>query len=286
MSEMPVVDTELRCFERPFIWESIDAVMHEEGGVILKNFFSSDEVASFNRDVDEYLIADEDAGKPRSGSTAYDKFLGHKTVRLQGLIEKVPNVAEWIGHPELCDWAGRTLKPVATSTLLNAAELIQIGPGEPRQYLHRDSDSWPMAPLGEHPLIVNAVVALDPFTLANGATHVAPGSWRWDRKRKVQPAEMLRAVMEPGDVLVFRGDIVHGGGANTTDVPRRALSISYCVGWLRTVENSILNISRERIKTLPKHLQQLLGYAAYDGSRDNGGLLGLYENGDPSILLE
>ncbi len=286
MSEVQVVDTELRCFERPFSWESIDPVIHEEGGVILRNFFSSSEVADFNRDVDEYFMADEDAGKPRSGSTAYDKFLGHKTVRLQGLIGKVANVGDWIGNPELCDWAERTLEPVATSALLNAAELIQIGPGEPKQYLHRDSDSWPMAPLGEHPLIVNALIALDPFTLANGATHLAPGSWRWDRSRKARPEEMLRAVMQPGDVLVFRGDIVHGGGANTTDVPRRALSISYCVGWLRTVENSILNVSRERIKTLPKHLQQLLGYSAYDGSRDNGGLVGLYENGDPSVLLE
>lgn len=285
MSEAQVVETELRSFERPYAWESIDSVIHEEGGVILKNFFTCEEVASCNRDVDDYIEAEEDAGKPRSGSTAYDKFLGQKTVRLQGLIEKVANVGEWIGHPELCDWVTRTLEPVATSALLNAAELIQIGPGEPEQYLHRDSDSWPMAPLGDHPLIVNAIVALDPFTLANGATHLAPGSWRWDRNRKAEPEEMLRAVMQPGDVLVFRGDIVHGGGANTTDVPRRALSISYCVGWLRAVENSILNVSRERVKTLPRHLQQLLGYSTYDGSRDRGGLVGLYENGDPSVLL-
>jgi hypothetical protein len=30
----------------------------------------------------------------------------------------------------------------------------------------------------------------------------------------------------------------------------------------------------------------MLGYAAYDGSRDNGGLVGLHENGDPAVLLE
>lgn len=52
------------------------------------------------------------------------------------------------------------------------------------------------------------------------------------------------------------------------------------------VENSILNIPRDTVKRLPGHLQALLGYAAYDGSRDNGGLVGLYENGDPPVLLK
>ena len=92
--------------------------------------------------------------------------------------------------------------------------------------------------------------------------------------------------MSPGDALLFRGDVIHGGGANETDRPRRALSLSYCVGWLRPVENSILNISRETARRLPKHTQRLLGWSAYDGSRDNGGLVGLYENGDPAVLLE
>jgi hypothetical protein len=33
-------------------------------------------------------------------------------------------------------------------------------------------------------------------------------------------------------------------------------------------------------------VQALLGYAVYDGSRDKGGLVGLYENGDPAVVLE
>jgi hypothetical protein len=47
-----------------------------------------------------------------------------------------------------------------------------------------------------------------------------------------------------------------------------------------------LNIPRESAKRLPRHVQALLGYAAYDGSRDKGGLVGLYENGDPALVLE
>jgi hypothetical protein len=56
-------------------------------------------------------------------------------------------------------------------------------------------------------------------------------------------------------------------------------------GWLRPVENSLLNVSLDQARQLPERLQRLLGYALYDGTRDNGGLVGLYENGDPTALL-
>ena len=137
MSEAPVTQAELCRLKRPYDWPSIDAIIHEEGGVILESLFSSDEVAGFNREVDAYLAAREEAGRPQSGSSAYDRFLGHRTVRLQGLIEKFDHAADWIGRRELVEWAERSVEPIATSVLLNAAELIQIGPGEPEQYLHR-----------------------------------------------------------------------------------------------------------------------------------------------------
>ena len=275
-----------RRFAQPYDWDAIDAEIHATGGVIVEGLFSAEQVETFNHETDAFLATHDDAGKPHSGSSSYDQFLGHRTIRMQGLIEKIPSAADWIGDSALCDWANRTLEPVSSSVLLNAAELIQIGPGEARQYLHRDTDSWPVAPLGEHPLIVNALVALDEFTLANGATHLVPGSFAWARDKKALPEEMLRAEMAPGDGLLFRGDIVHGGGANGTDRARRAISLSDCVGWLRPVENSFLYVPRESVKRLPRHGQALLGYAAYDGSRDKGGLVGLYENGDPAVVLE
>ena len=64
---------------------------------------------------------------------------------------------------------------LAGEVLLNAGELIEIRPGEPRQQAHRDSDSWPI-PLGPDPFIVNAIYALDDFTEENGATWIAPDS--------------------------------------------------------------------------------------------------------------
>ena len=276
----------LRRFARPYDWDAVDAVIRDEGGAVLEALFPVAEVRRLGGEVDEYLAQHEGAGLPVTGSSVYDKFLGHHTVRLHGLIEKFASASGWIGQPDLVAWGERALAPVATSVLLNAGELIQIGPGEPAQFLHRDTDSWPLVPLGEHPVLVNALVALDPFTLENGATRLAPGSWRWERDRRADPGQIQRAEMEPGDGLLFRGDLVHGGGANTSERPRRAISITYCAGWLRPVENSFLNISRERVRALPPRVRQLLGFSAYDGSRDRGGLVGLYENGDPAEWLD
>jgi ectoine hydroxylase-related dioxygenase (phytanoyl-CoA dioxygenase family) len=276
---------ELPRFARPYDWAQIDSVVQTMGGAIVEDMLTSSEIESLNDQVDESLALHGDIANAATGSGSYDTFLGHKTLRLHGLLEKAPASAKLIGRAELVEWAERMIAPVASSVLLNAGELIQIQPGEPAQYLHRDTDSWPI-PIGPHPLLVNAIVALDPCTLENGATYVAPTSWQWEPRRKPQEGELSRAIMKPGDALLFRGDLVHGGGENRTDSRRRVLSISYCAGWLRPVENSFLNLSRETVRPLTPKLQALLGYAPYDGTEQLGGMIGLYENGDPARALE
>ena len=272
-------------FGQPYDWQAIDTEIKTIGGVILDGFLKSTEAESLNKEIDQYLETNHKAGNPKSGSARYDLFLGHKTIRLHGLISKVPATINLIGNPSLVEWATRMLKGKASSVLLNAGELIQIQPGEPPQFAHRDTDSWPL-PIDADPVIVNAIVALDDFTSENGATKIAPSSWNWEPKRQPTADEYSQAIMNKGDALLFRGDLIHGGGGNKSNSRRRALSISYCAGWLRPVENSFLNLSMETVRELPEQLQSLLGYSAYDGSDKNGGLIGLYENGDPGKALE
>ncbi|MFE3961124.1 phytanoyl-CoA dioxygenase family protein [Nocardia sp. NPDC059091] len=158
--------------------------------------------------------------------------------------------------------------------------------GEPAQYPHRDNDSWPHLPPTTDSVLVNAMIALTPFTERNGATHIALGSHAWLPKQNPTADQLRQAVMSPGDVLLFRGDAIHGGGANRTgDEGRRGLSLSYCVGWLRPVEDSILNVPPGIARTLPPEAQALLGYTAHDAASTGGGMLGLYENGDPRKAL-
>jgi hypothetical protein len=279
----------LPTFHRPFNWPEIDDIVRTDGGAILAGFLSPEELHNLNQQFDRFIEQHDQVGRPTSRSDGYNTFLGRQTIRLHGLMEKAPASADLIGNPDLVEWATRHIAPDRApgsgAVVLNAAELIQIEPSESRQAAHRDTDSWPEAPNGDHPLAVNAIVALDPFTLQNGATYVAPGSWQWDRDRRATAEEYARATMDAGDAVLFRGDLIHRGGENLSDKSRRAISISYSAGWLRPVENSFLNLSAETIAGLTPRLQALIGFQAHDATDQGGGLLGLYENGDPADAL-
>lgn len=274
----------LQRFSAPFDWVRIDSTVLVDGGAVLEGLIELSLVERLNTDIDIWLQHHPAAGLPDSGSQLFDDFLGHRTIRLQGLCAKFTLGPDIVGHPAIVAWAERLLAATAASVLLNAGELIQIGPGEPAQFPHRDSDTWPL-PVGEHPLIVNAIVALTAFTTDNGASAVAAGSHRWEPGRYPTPDETTKAIMRPGDAFLFRGDVVHHGGANTTSQARRGLSVSYCAGWLRPVENSMLNVPPEPARALPRKMQDLLGYATHDATPTAGGILGLYENGDPHRVL-
>lgn len=271
-------------FTRPFSWPDILPATQSVGGAILQGVLTQQSVSILNKEIDTYLEKEGEV-EPASGSESYDTFLGFNTIRRHGLLEKFPSAALTIHHDDLMPWVHDIMAPISNQTLLNAAELIQIQPGEPRQAAHRDSDSWPI-PLSNHPFVVNIIYALDDFTLENGATWVAPESWAWPKDRRAESSEYERAVMQAGDAILFRGDLIHRGGANDSDRPRRAISVSYCAGWLRPVENSFLNIKRETVLALPEPIQALLGYRAYDGEAQQSGLIGLYENGDPRRWLK
>ena len=104
-------------FERPYDWNAIDKAVLEFGGVIAEGALTPDEVEPLNREIDAYLGEAPDIGLPGTGSSLYDTFLGHDTLRLHGLIEKIPSSAALIGRAEFIDWAERLIGPLATSVL-------------------------------------------------------------------------------------------------------------------------------------------------------------------------
>lgn len=107
---------------------------------------------------------------------------------------------------------------------------------------HQDGHPWEARGITR---AVSIGVALDPTTEANGCLRVIPGSHR-------VPAHALRAVADrpnifgaeldpdlvdesqavslalaPGDVSVHHPNLIHGSGANRSDVPRRTLVVRY-----------------------------------------------------------
>jgi ectoine hydroxylase-related dioxygenase (phytanoyl-CoA dioxygenase family) len=85
--------------------------------------------------------------------------------------------------------------------------------------------------------VCNTIWLLDDFTPTNGATRIVPGSHRWRKAPQQEladpqaphPREIL-VLGEAGTVVVMNTHAWHGGTANRTGKPRRALHAFYTRG--------------------------------------------------------
>lgn len=89
-------------------------------------------------------------------------------------------------------------------------------PGGGLQALHRDS-----VRADGCSKVASALAYLDPFSPANGATRVVPGS------HEGGDGEPIPVDGDAGDVLLFDVNVLHGGSRNTSGAPRRSLLITY-----------------------------------------------------------
>ena len=79
--------------------------------------------------------------------------------------------------------------------------------------------------------VCNSVWMLDDFTPDNGATRMIPGSHKWKRLPPAgsydpQPGQEL-VTGKAGTVVVMNAHMWHGGTANRTGAPRRAMHVYY-----------------------------------------------------------
>ena len=79
--------------------------------------------------------------------------------------------------------------------------------------------------------VANSVWMLDDFTPENGATRFVPGSHRWGRIPppdfyEAHPEERL-VTGEAGTVVIMNAHLWHGGTANRSAAPRRAMHVYY-----------------------------------------------------------
>lgn len=203
-------------------------------------------------------------------------FFGRRTRRFSGVFAKAPATIPLSLDPLLLPMAEAVLgagTKRCDRIQLNLTQAIGIGPGEPAQIPHRDDDFFPCTHDG--PLMVNVLWTLDPFTAANGATRIVPGSHRWERRRASHDCEWAVADAPAGAAIIWLGETLHGGGANDSDALRRGLVLSYSAGWLAPAEKLLLSIPPHIARTLPERLAQLIGYQIH---RPN---LGWVEGRDP-----
>tara|TARA_Y100001934_G_C12352343_1_gene776076 strand:+ start:1584 stop:2498 length:915 start_codon:yes stop_codon:yes gene_type:complete len=194
-----------------------------------------------------------------TGISDPDPFMGHKTKRFGALLSRCPSTRDLVRTPLILEVADNILRPHCARYQINYTGIMHIEPGEQKQKIHRDTGFYPIqnpAP----PLTLSTMWAISKFTADNGATRIIPGSHLWPDNRSPELDEVEIAEMPSGSVLLYLGNLLHGGGANKSDVPRCGLNLVYALGWLRQEENQYLAVPADEVKTFPPELQRLMGY--------------------------
>ena len=240
-----------------------------EGFAILRGALPSSRIAD---------VADDLSARFAATPFCEGGFYGERTKRFGRLLIRSPHVADLVLHPETLALAEMCLGPWCDRIQLNLGQAIEIHPGAPAQFPHRDQDMW-AGSLGETEYLLNVMWPLTPFTEENGATLIWPSSHGAEALLELPRGEPVVTEALPGDAIVFLGSTLHGAGANLSPGVRRGIIISYCLGWLKPYENQWLAYPPEIAKHFPPELAALAGYAQH---RPN---LGNFEGQCPSILF-
>ena len=217
---------------------------------------------------------------PRFATTPFCEggFYGARTKRFGALLRRSDQVILLVQNRLVLKIVETVLGPWCDRIVLNLTQAVELHPQALAQIPHRDHDIWG-GPKGDIEYQVNVIWPLTPFTAANGATMIWPGSNRPGAPTEPD-GETVAAEMDPGSALLFLGSTLHGGGANTTDGLRRGIIVSYCLGWLRTFENQYLVYPPEIARRFDPELAALVGYAQHHPN------LGNVEGQCPAILFD
>jgi ectoine hydroxylase-related dioxygenase (phytanoyl-CoA dioxygenase family) len=246
--------------------DDVVSTLERDGGVVVEDFVSSWMIDELKADL---LPAIE------TRSTGRDDFTGKKTRRMSALFAKSRRVADLAIHPLMLGAAehfvnvpvvygsGDAALTVRPGLRIGGSQLIQIGPGQGAQPLHRDH--WAM--LWRYPdygrqVRVQMMLAISDFTEANGATMVVPGSHLWNEDRFADSSEAIPAEMKSGSALLFLGSTHHGGGTNrTSEEYRTGLTFGLDSAAARQEENMYLALDAQTVRSYPEQIQRLLGWS-------------------------
>ncbi len=244
----------IRHFKATDSVETMTSALENEGAIIIDHLIDEDVIDRFNGD----LRAEFD----RQGHLFQGDFNGYKTLRIGAVTKHSSEFPTLLAHPVILEIADAILKPHCEVYQVGSTTAIEILPGEVAQVLHADDTCYPSHLLAFEAQI-SVLWALDDFTEDNGATQVVMRQDRPDDEADFDKAPIQKAVMPKGSVVIYLGSTIHGGGANNSDKPRKALVNTYCLGWLRQEENQYLSLTHEEVSALTEPVRRLLGYQAH-----------------------
>jgi ectoine hydroxylase-related dioxygenase (phytanoyl-CoA dioxygenase family) len=183
--------------------EDILKVIEEDGGIILKNLVSSEQLNAIEEETAVYQEK-----KPATENSALH-IIPKETTTIPGLIGKSKTVAQICEHPVLDQLRTSILQEKFgvireeviednyIDPLLSISISLHIGFGAPRQRLHRDDNIHGIKHAGEFDLRKSSqfacLIAATKTTRENGATMFIPGSHKWDDERRPRLDEICFA---------------------------------------------------------------------------------------------
>ncbi len=183
-----------------------------------------------------------------------------QTQRLANLVDKGEVFERAIAMPEILERVAHVLGPQFKLSSLNARSANPHSTWV--QPLHADMGAIPDE---KGYWVANTVWMLDDFTEENGAVRVVPGSHLWGRLppgaladlQASHPDECL-ITGRAGTVIVMNAHMWHGGTANRTDQPRRAMHGFYARWDKPQQQYQKLLVRTEIQERLPAAVRKLL----------------------------
>ncbi len=192
--------------------------LYDQGYRILRGFMSAELLS-------ELRAAVEALWETEGGSAGSEFRLEPGARRLANLCDKGDVFRRIVAMPEILSGIGEIITGPFKLSSLNARSTNPHS--SEAQPLHCDTGAiadekgfW----------VANTVWMLDDFTAENGATRIVPGSHHWGKlpqdvladPQAPHPDELL-VTGKAGDVVIMNAHGWHGGTANRTGYPRRAL---------------------------------------------------------------
>jgi len=224
--------------------------MKKDGYVIVKNVLSKEKLQRIRSALAPYLQ-----------KTGRNRFEGEQTQRVYALLDKSPEFEDLAMDPIMTGILDNFLLP---NYLITAYQAINILPGSPHQPYHHD-DQFMNVTRPHRPFSIAVIYAIDDFTEQNGATHVFPGSHLWGEEETPvsKKAKPVPSVMPAGSAVYFVSTLWHGGGPNTSNAQRLAVSAQYCEPWIRPQENQLLIVPFQKAEKMHPKVQSLIGYSIH-----------------------
>lgn len=235
------------------VWQNIE----QDGVAIITDVVPPGVIQRFSQDIEPQLETWKNVGLNDWEFSPYEKFVN-------GLV----SASQAFRHDILNNSAiHRICKAAFEHTgdyWLGSAVLRLTQPGLEAQPWHRDANGWPLVKSqqpGSPLLTITIIIPTTVFTEANGATRVFLGSHRWPAVDPPPEAQPAVAELKPGDMLVLRQGVVHGGGMHAPEAPdTRGLLLMSLNSCQLSQFDSALALPRSLVESLTPLAQKMVGW--------------------------